>query len=117
MSPPSPSRISHADARARRDKPALSTKGPVSASRKWRTSYQVPFAAQMTWEKFTCTSSFAGPQVRLVLNEAPVPLAFCKHADKKLGSCALTDFVAATATQANVTWGDAAWNATCGAGF
>ena len=54
-------------------------------SRKWRTSYQVPFAAMMTWEKFTCTSSFSGPQVRLLLNEAPVALSFCKHADKKLG--------------------------------
>lgn len=96
-----------------RDTPKLKTTGPVPSSRKWRTSYQVPFAAQMVWEKFSCSSSFKGPQVRLVLNEAPVPLTMCKHADKKLGSCALADFVSATSKQAAVTWGDAAWNAAC----
>ena len=40
-----------------KDTPKLPVRGPVPANRKFRTSYQVPFAAQMTWEKFTCTSS------------------------------------------------------------
>ena len=60
-----------------KDTPTLSAKGPVRSNRKFRTSYQVPFAAQMLWEKFSCTSSFDGPQVRLVLNDAPFPLSTC----------------------------------------
>ena len=46
-----------------------------------------------------------------------MPLTTCKHMDKKYGSCALSDFVAAHAATANITWGDAAWNASCGAGY
>lgn len=91
--------------------------GPIPWNRKWRTSYQVPFAAMMTWEKFTCSSSFKGPQIRLVLNEAPMPLTTCKNMNKKYGSCALSDFVSAHAQAAKVSWGDATWNASCGAGF
>ncbi|KAI0649365.1 phosphoglycerate mutase-like protein [Trametes meyenii] len=97
-----------------KDAHPLSASGPVRANRNWRTSQQVPFAAQMLWEKFTCKTSFRGPQVRLVLNDAPFPLATCKRMDKHLGSCALDDFVAAHAESAKRTWGDAAWNATCG---
>ena len=43
-----------------KDTPSLrsSVKGPVRKSRTWRTSSQVPFAAQMVWEKFTCSSSY-----------------------------------------------------------
>lgn len=101
-----------------KDTPKLSAKGPVKANRKWRTAQQVPFGAQMTWEKFSCTSSFKGPQIRLMLNNAPLPLTPCKRMDKKHGSCALDDFVAVNAFSRNITWGDAAWNATCGnAGF
>ena len=64
-----------------KDSPKLSAKGPVRSNRKFRTSYQVPFAAQMLWEKFSCTSSFDGPQVRLVLNDAPFPLATVGEAE------------------------------------
>lgn len=61
---------------------------------------------------------FKGPQIRLMLNNAPLPLTPCKRMDKKHGSCALDDFVAVNAFSRNITWGDAAWNATCGnAGF
>ncbi|KAI0661591.1 phosphoglycerate mutase-like protein [Cubamyces menziesii] len=98
-----------------KDTPPLSAKGPVRANRKWRTTLQVPFAAQMVWEKFTCKTSFKGPQVRLVLNEAPLPLTTCAHMDWRYGSCALADFVASHKTAAERTWGDKTWNATCGA--
>ena len=97
-----------------KDSPALSAKGPVPHNSKFRTTRQVPFAAQMVWEKFSCTKSFQGPQVRLVLNEAPLPLVGCKKVDKHYGSCSLDDFVSANADSAQHSWGDARWNATCG---
>ncbi|KAI0833306.1 phosphoglycerate mutase-like protein [Trametes gibbosa] len=103
-----------------KDKTPLPTKGPVPASRKWRTSDQVPFGAQMRWEKFRCPASSAfgssAPQVRLVLNDAPLPLPACAHAraDAKYGSCALASFAKTYAAAAAAKWGDAAWNATCG---
>lgn len=57
----------------------------------------------------------AGPHVRLVLNDAPMPLTACaKGAAKKFGACALEDFVAANAFSTAISWGDASWNATCG---
>lgn len=46
-----------------KDYPALSTnpKGGVPPkNRKWRTTQQVPFAAHMVWEKFSCSSSTDG---------------------------------------------------------
>ena len=97
-----------------KDTPPLSAKGPVRSSRKFRTSEQVPFAAQMLWEKFSCTSSFEGPQVRLVLNDAPFPLATCKKMSREYGSCALDEFVASYKDSTEHAWGDARWNATCG---
>ncbi|CDO74896.1 hypothetical protein BN946_scf184988.g3 [Trametes cinnabarina] len=97
-----------------RDAPPLSARGPVRPNRKWRTSLQVPFAAQMVWEKFTCAASFKGPQVRLVLNDAPFPLSTCVRVDRRYGSCAVADFVASYKASAARKWGDAVWNATCG---
>ncbi|KAI0768162.1 phosphoglycerate mutase-like protein [Trametes elegans] len=97
------------------DSPPLSARGPVRANRKWRTSEQVPFGAQMLWEKFRCESSFDGaPQVRLLLNDAPFPLSTCKGVDRRYGSCGLAEFLGSYATQAETTFGDAAWNTTCG---
>ena len=97
-----------------KDTPKLSARGPVRSNRKFRTSYQVPFAAQMLWEKFSCASSFEGPQIRLVLNDAPFPLSTCARMDKHYGSCSLADFVKSNAASAQHSWGDARWNATCG---
>lgn len=97
-----------------KDRPELSADGPVNSTRKWRTSNQVPFGAQMVWEKFECTSSFEGPQIRLVLNDAPLPITVCKNMNQRLGSCSLDDFVTSQAAARNVSWGDATWNATCG---
>ncbi|TBU32593.1 phosphoglycerate mutase-like protein, partial [Dichomitus squalens] len=98
-----------------KDTPPLSAQGPVRRARKFRTSTQVPFAAQMVWERFSCSASFGGaPQVRLVLNDAPFPLSTCARMDARYGTCSLADFVASNAASAQHSWGDARWNATCG---
>ncbi|TCD65148.1 acid phosphatase pho5 [Steccherinum ochraceum] len=96
------------------DKPALSAKGPVRPNRKFRTALQVPFAAQMTWEKFTCSSTSKTPQIRLMLNGSPLPLSICKKMDKKYGSCAFQDFIDVNKEQLSLKWGDNNWNTTCG---
>ncbi|KIJ69291.1 hypothetical protein HYDPIDRAFT_80652 [Hydnomerulius pinastri MD-312] len=88
----------------------------IRPHRNFRTSKQTPFAAQMVWEKFTCEASSEGPQVRLLLNEATYPLWTCEksHKDKKYGTCSLAEFVKANKRSANIHYGDAVWNATCG---
>jgi len=98
-----------------KDRKGLNPDGPPNPNRRWRTSNQVPFGAQMIWEKFTCTSSFEGPQIRLVLNDSPFPLSICRGMSKRYGTCSLTDFLASTKGAQGIKWGDAAWNATCGA--
>ena len=96
------------------DHPPLSPTA-LRPHRAFRTSTQVPFAAQMVWERFSCATSLSkGPHVRLVLNDAPFPLATCKGVDRRYGSCALDDFVASYASSIEHSWGDARWNATCG---
>lgn len=101
-----------------KDTPKLSTSARKNG-RKFSTSVQVPFAAQMVWEKFSCEKSFKGPQVRLVLNEAVVPLSGCEDGKtKKYGTCSLEKFVKSQSKATSIKWGDKAWNATCGdAGF
>ncbi|KAL4266695.1 Histidine phosphatase superfamily protein [Pleurotus pulmonarius] len=100
-----------------KDSPPLSPTGPVRPKRKFRTSEQVPFAAQMVWEKFSCTSSFHGPQIRLILNDSPFPLTFCSKtsSDRSHGTCSFDTFVSKNSFSTSRQWGDAAWNATCGA--
>jgi acid phosphatase len=96
------------------DKKPLSPRGPPNPSRVFRTSQQVPFAAQMIWEKFSCTSSFKGPQIRLVLNDATLPLTTCTSgAGKAYGTCSLADFVSTYKKALSIQWGDSTWNASC----
>ncbi|KAF9041054.1 phosphoglycerate mutase-like protein [Hymenopellis radicata] len=99
-----------------KDDPPLSATGPVRANRAFRTSTQVPFAAQMIWEKFYCSSTFTGPQIRLILNDSPLPLPACASSDEDslYGSCSLESFVASNTFSTAITWGDESWNATCG---
>lgn len=97
--------------------------------RKWRTSYQVPFAARLVWEKFSCTSSSSSqgvkantPYLRVLLNNAPISLGPVCGSSKtvgKYGACALADFVKSSAVQlalndATGSYEGASWNATCG---
>lgn len=86
----------------------------IKKDRKWRTSDQVPFAAQMVWEKFTCISAFTGPQIRLILNESPFPLVTCANMNKEYGTCSLEDFVKANAAAAALKFGDSNWKSICG---
>ncbi|CEL61834.1 hypothetical protein RSOLAG1IB_04584 [Rhizoctonia solani AG-1 IB] len=100
-----------------KDTPPLSPSvSSPKASRKWRTTNQVPFGAQMLFEKFTCTSSAKGPQIRLILNDSPLSIPSCAKTslDKKLGSCSLDTFITANAVSTAINWGDLNWNATCG---
>lgn len=100
-----------------KDSPALSPNvSTPKSNRLWRTTNQVPFGTQMIFEKFSCSSSAQGPQIRLVLNDAPFPLPSCAKTslDRKLGACSLDAFVKANAASTAITWGDAKWNSTCG---
>ncbi|KAI9566387.1 phosphoglycerate mutase-like protein [Boletus coccyginus] len=98
-----------------KDAVPLSPDGPP-VHRKFRTSYQTPFAASMVWEKFTCKKSFTGPQVRLVLNGATLPLSICEQSrkDRRYGTCSLDEFVRANEYSLNVEYKSEIWNATCG---
>ncbi|KAG2357692.1 phosphoglycerate mutase-like protein [Suillus spraguei] len=99
-----------------KDDPPLSPDG-LRQHRRFRTSYQTPFAAQMVWERFTCEESFDGPQIRLVLNEETYPLWTCaetKH-DRRFGTCSLDTFVRANKFSTDIEFGDETWQAACGA--
>lgn len=62
------------------------------------------------------TSSFTGPQVRLMLNGATLPLSICEQSrkDRKYGTCSLDEFVRANEYSLNVEYKSEIWNATCG---
>ncbi|KAL4266696.1 histidine acid phosphatase family protein [Pleurotus pulmonarius] len=99
-----------------KDVPQLST-SQITTNRKYRSSEQTPFAAQMVFEKFSCSNSFNGPQIRLILNEAPFPLATCikSKEDAEYGSCSFDNFVQANRFSRSVKYGDRAWIQACGA--
>lgn len=90
------------------------TDGPVNKNRKWRTSYQVPFAAQMEWRKLSCDGG-KKDMVQLWLNKAPVDLGVICKTDK-FGGCEMGDFLnSEVVKQANgVLVGDERWTAACG---
>lgn len=69
----------------------------------------------MIWERFSCSSSFSGPQIRLVLNEATFPLTTCiqSKSDKTYGTCSMVSFVKSNAASAQVSYANAVWNASC----
>ncbi|OAX34165.1 phosphoglycerate mutase-like protein [Rhizopogon vinicolor AM-OR11-026] len=99
-----------------RDDPPLSPHGPP-LRRKFRSSYQVPFAANMIWERFTCKKSFNGPQIRLVLNEETYPLLSCAKTmqDRKYGTCSLEAFTRVNEFSTSISFGDDTWEAVCNA--
>ncbi|SJX66650.1 related to Thiamine-repressible acid phosphatase precursor [Sporisorium reilianum f. sp. reilianum] len=89
--------------------------GPVNPARHWRTSYQVPFAAQMEWRKVTCPGQTKADMIQLHLNKAPFDLKpVCKT--DQFGGCDLHEFLQADQVKkANaVQVGDAVWTAACG---
>ncbi|KAG2157186.1 histidine phosphatase superfamily [Suillus clintonianus] len=99
-----------------RDDPPLSSHG-VPQHRKFRTSYQTPFAAKMIWERFTCTESFHKPQIRLVLNDETYPLQNCAKTeqDRLYGTCSLEAFISANKFSTDIKFGDETWQAACSA--
>ncbi|EJD45339.1 phosphoglycerate mutase-like protein [Auricularia subglabra TFB-10046 SS5] len=96
-----------------KDARPLSAAGPVPRNRRFRTSSQVPFGAQMLWERFACGAG--EPQVRLLLNDAPVPLGCKTGLGRQYGTCSVREFASMHAKAAAVQWGDARWVAACGA--
>ncbi|KAG1875199.1 phosphoglycerate mutase-like protein [Suillus tomentosus] len=97
-----------------KDDPPLSP-DELRPGRKFWTSELTPFAANMVWEKFTCTSSYDGPQIRLILNDATMPLTICGQGmDPTLGTCSLDTFVNANHYSTSIRFRDETWNATCG---
>ena len=61
------------------------------------------------------TSSFKGPQVRLLLNGATFPLFICEKSlkDRTYGTCSLNDFVRANRYSTNIQYKSESWNTTC----
>ncbi|KAH7906747.1 phosphoglycerate mutase-like protein [Hygrophoropsis aurantiaca] len=97
-----------------KDDPPLGP-GGMDPRRKFRTSDQVPFAANMVWERITCGTSFSGPQIRLVLNERTFPLDVCAKTeeDEVYGTCSLENFVAANKFSTGIEYDDRFWKDTC----
>jgi acid phosphatase len=88
--------------------------GPPSPSRLWRTSSQVPFAAQMLWNRLDCAGE---KRIQLILNGANFDLSPVGCTSDSYGSCAMSDFLATTNVQdalSVVAYGPA-WNASCSA--
>ncbi|KAI6045755.1 phosphoglycerate mutase-like protein [Pisolithus marmoratus] len=87
----------------------------IRTHRKFRTSEQTPFAAQMVWERFSCKKSFHGPQIRLLLNSATYPLTICQKSfkDKEFGSCSLKEFIRANELSRKIHYNNTAWNTSC----
>ncbi|KAF8549943.1 acid phosphatase [Imleria badia] len=61
----------------------------LEKGRSWKDSKMVPFSGRMITEKLTCQGS--GEYVRVLVNDAIQPLAFCGASED--GLCTLADFV------------------------
>ncbi|PWN53207.1 phosphoglycerate mutase-like protein [Violaceomyces palustris] len=100
------------------------SQGPVDPARKWRTSYQVPFAARMEFLKLSCSSEGGKKEeeekrIQLLLNKAPVDLSeLCGTSFEPHGTCPLNRFLnSKPVLEANkVVQGDPRWVSACGAG-
>jgi acid phosphatase len=88
--------------------------GPVNATRNWRTSTQVPFAAQMFWQKLSCDGD---SRLQLLLNEANFDLGPTGCCSDEYGTCVFDDFKSSDVVKAalDVTYGDQRWDSACSA--
>jgi acid phosphatase len=86
--------------------------GPVNATRAWRTSNQVPFAAHMFWKKLSCQD---GERIQLLLNDLNFDLGPTGCQSDEFGTCSMADFLSSETVAAaiSVTRGDARWEAAC----
>ncbi|KAK4985628.1 hypothetical protein LTR50_005828 [Elasticomyces elasticus] len=87
--------------------------GPPDPNRKWRTSRQVAFAAEMMWSRLRCAN---GTRLQLMLDEANFDLSPVGCTADAYGTCALDDFLATGKVRSAeaVRHGDARWVAACG---
>lgn len=75
----------------------LNTLSPVVGQEdhaRFRTSHLVPFGARMVFERLTCGSD-PKPYVRMILNDAVVPLSNVGCTDRPDGVCPLEEFLRA----------------------
>lgn len=73
--------------------------------RTWKDSLLVPFSGRMITEKLACSGSGKqGEYVRVLVNDAVQPLAFCGAS--RDGVCALADFVESQSYARNNGEGD-----------
>jgi acid phosphatase len=88
--------------------------GPPDPSRAWRTSSQVPFAAQMLWKRLDCSGE---KRIALELNGANFDLSPVGCESDEFGTCLLDGFVAMGHVQdaMAITAYDGIWNASCSA--
>ncbi|KIW05637.1 uncharacterized protein PV09_03508 [Verruconis gallopava] len=88
------------------------TKGPINATRSWRTSKQVPFAAQMFWTSLSCDGEL---RIQLLLNEANFDLSPTGCASDEYGTCNFAEFLASDKVQAalHVLHEDPRWTSAC----
>ncbi|KAF1348463.1 histidine phosphatase superfamily [Delphinella strobiligena] len=86
--------------------------GPPSSYRLWRTSYQVPFAAQMFWKRLDCSGE---KRLQLVLNGANFDLGPVGCDSDIYGTCSMSAFLATPNVKdaLNITDGDSIWTAAC----
>lgn len=86
--------------------------GPPSPYRKWRTSTQVPFAAQMQFNRLDCGGE---KRIQLLLNEANFDLSPTGCEADMYGTCSVSDFVATKNVQnaLPIVDGDATWMSVC----
>lgn len=86
--------------------------GPPDSSRAWRTSTQVPFAAQMLWKRLDCEGE---KRIALELNGANFDLGPVDCKSDEFGSCSLSEFKATGHVQEAmaILAYDAFWNASC----
>lgn len=82
-----------------RDTKNLPPTGPIPPNRLFVAAKLVPFASQTVVEKISCPATRAavagGDYVRIIVNDAVVPLNFpaCGHLGSKSGICPLDKFV------------------------
>lgn len=90
--------------------------GPADPSRKWKTSTQVPFAAQMLWTRLDCGGE---QRIQLLQNGANFDLSPTGCTSDLYGTCSLEDFLATSNVKEaqSIVQGDVTWSAACGAGL
>lgn len=88
------------------------TDGPPDPYRLWRTSSQVPFAAQMLWKRLNCSGE---QRIQLVLNDANFDLSPVGCRSDSYGTCLMSAFLQTrnVETAISISEGDSTWALAC----